>query len=75
MVSLVADDGRTKPKPRSGRSQSADPTEHKCLIRACLGNKKLSTVVSSIQHWTNIIIVIIILLIFNKNSVQKADMS
>lgn len=37
-------DGRTKPKPRKGTI--ADPTEYKCLVRASLGNKKLSTVIS-----------------------------
>ena len=43
---LISDDGRTKPKPREGRPQPAEPTEHKCLIRVVLGNKKISTVVS-----------------------------
>ena len=37
-------DGHTKPKPRKG--QLPEPTEYKCLIRAALGNKKISTVVS-----------------------------
>jgi len=37
-------DGRNKPKPRKG--SVADPTEYKCLLRASLGNKKLSTVVN-----------------------------
>jgi signal recognition particle subunit SRP14 len=39
-------DGRTKPKPRAGRPQPPEPSEHKCLIRVVLGNKKISTVVS-----------------------------
>jgi len=39
-------DGRVKPKPRPEKPQPAEPTEHKCLIRVVLGNKKLSTVVS-----------------------------
>lgn len=43
---LILDDGRTKPKPREGRPQPPEPTEHKCLIRVVLGNKKISTVVS-----------------------------
>ncbi|XP_064623201.1 signal recognition particle 14 kDa protein-like [Lineus longissimus] len=39
-------DGRTKPKPRASKSQHHhEPVEYKCLIRASLGNKKLSTVV------------------------------
>ena len=42
----ILDDGRTKPKPREGRPQPPEPTEHKCLIRVVLGNKKISTVVS-----------------------------
>lgn len=37
-------DGRTKPKPRKG--SQAEPTEYKCLVRASLGNKKLSTVIN-----------------------------
>ncbi|XP_067681700.1 signal recognition particle 14 kDa protein-like isoform X1 [Haliotis asinina] len=36
-------DGRTKPLPRTGHVP--DPTEYKCLIRATLGSKKISTVV------------------------------
>jgi len=39
-------DGRIKPKPRVGRPQPPEPSEHKCLIRVVLGNKKISTVVS-----------------------------
>lgn len=39
-------DGRTKPKPRPDRPQPPEPTEHKCLIRVVLGNKKISTVVN-----------------------------
>jgi len=46
---LASDDGRTKPKPREGRPQPPEPTEHKCLIRVVLGNKKISTVVSSVN--------------------------
>lgn len=38
------DDGRTKPEPRKGNLP--EPQEYKCLIRANLGNKKISTVVS-----------------------------
>ena len=38
-----SDDGRTKPPPRKGTAP--DPTEYKCLVRASLGNKKISTVV------------------------------
>lgn len=37
-------DGRTKPKPRKGGH--VEPVEYKCLVRASLGNKKLSTVVN-----------------------------
>jgi len=37
-------DGRNKPKPRKGTA--TEPAEYKCLLRASLGNKKLSTVVS-----------------------------
>lgn len=36
-------DGRTKPQPRKG--QLPEPTEYSCLVRASLGNKKLSTVI------------------------------
>ncbi|KAL4238650.1 RNA-binding signal recognition particle subunit srp14 [Mactra antiquata] len=37
-------DGRIKPKPRKGNQP--EPSEFKCLVRASLGNKKLSTVIS-----------------------------
>ncbi len=44
----VPDDGRTKPKPRKERGAShQESSEHKCLVRASLGNKKISTVVST----------------------------
>lgn len=42
---ICTDDGRTKPKPREGRPQLAEPAEYKCLVRAGLGGKKISTVV------------------------------
>ncbi|XP_062616120.1 signal recognition particle 14 kDa protein-like [Saccostrea cucullata] len=37
-------DGRTKPEPRKG--SLPEPHEYKCLLRATLGNKKLSTVIN-----------------------------
>ncbi|KAK3786275.1 hypothetical protein RRG08_002019 [Elysia crispata] len=37
-------DGWTKPKPRAG--VIAEPAEYKCLVRATLGNKKISTVIN-----------------------------
>ncbi|KAK3600914.1 hypothetical protein CHS0354_013294 [Potamilus streckersoni] len=43
-ITMKRYDGRTKPKPRKGNV--AEPSEYKCLIRATLGNKKISTVVS-----------------------------
>ena len=43
-IFYVTDDGRTKPRPQDG--QSPEPSEHKCIIRVALGNKKLATVVS-----------------------------
>ncbi|KAK2140136.1 hypothetical protein LSH36_1471g00000 [Paralvinella palmiformis] len=39
-------DGLTKPKPRKGRPQPPEPSEYKCLIRASLGNSKISTVIN-----------------------------
>lgn len=41
----VSDDGRTKPVPRKGHSESFEPADNKCLIRASDGKKKISTVV------------------------------
>lgn len=38
-------DGRNKPTPRKGRPTPPEPSEYKCLIRATLGNKKISTVI------------------------------
>lgn len=42
---IHVDDGRTKPRPRDGGLH--EPNEYKCLLRATLGNKKISTVVCS----------------------------
>ena len=43
-ISCFSDDGRTKPEPRKGNLP--EPQEYKCLVRATLANKKISTVVS-----------------------------
>ena len=45
-IYVLSDDGHTKPQPRKG--SLPDPTEYKCLVRASLANKKISTVVSII---------------------------
>ena len=45
-IYILSDDGHTKPQPRKG--SLPDPTEYKCLVRASLANKKISTVVSII---------------------------
>ncbi|XP_076463844.1 signal recognition particle 14 kDa protein-like [Babylonia areolata] len=37
-------DGHNKPRPRNGALP--EPNEYKCLIRATLGNRKLSTVIN-----------------------------
>ncbi|XP_035213369.1 signal recognition particle 14 kDa protein-like [Stegodyphus dumicola] len=45
-ITMKRYDGRTKPKPRQSRlaTNPLPPvSEYKCLIRAQLGNKKLST--------------------------------
>jgi len=39
-------DGRSKPKPREGAKNAPEPAEHKCLIRAQINNKKISTVIN-----------------------------
>lgn len=45
----VLDDGRTKPKPRDDR-QSTESSEYKCIVRATVANKKISTVVCVYCH-------------------------
>lgn len=45
-IVLLTDDGRTKPKPKQPGKSLPEPAEHKCLVRACLGKKTISTVVS-----------------------------
>ena len=45
-VCFIPDDGRTKPEPRKGRPSLPEPSEYKCLMRATLGKKKISTIVS-----------------------------
>lgn len=42
-------DGRTKPVPRPSKApeKPQNPSEYKCLIRATLGNSKISTVVNA----------------------------
>lgn len=46
-LSFNADDGRTKPVPRKGHTESFEPADNKCLLRATDGKKKISTVVSA----------------------------
>ena len=52
-IILFVDDGRTKPEPRKGHLP--EPHEYKCLVRAQLANKKISTVVrTSWEHISNL---------------------
>ncbi|XP_025092957.1 signal recognition particle 14 kDa protein-like [Pomacea canaliculata] len=44
MLTMKRYDGRTKPRPRDGGLH--EPNEYKCLLRATLGNKKISTVIN-----------------------------
>uniref|UniRef100_A0A8C2ZRS1 Signal recognition particle 14 kDa protein n=1 Tax=Cyclopterus lumpus TaxID=8103 RepID=A0A8C2ZRS1_CYCLU len=46
VITLKKYDGRTKPAPRKGHTESFEPADNKCLIRASDGKKKISTVVS-----------------------------
>uniref|UniRef100_F6TGE8 Signal recognition particle 14 kDa protein n=1 Tax=Xenopus tropicalis TaxID=8364 RepID=F6TGE8_XENTR len=46
-ITLKKYDGRTKPVPRKGQSDSVEPAENKCLLRATDGKKKISTVAYS----------------------------
>lgn len=48
LVTMKRYDGRTKPVPRNEKKNQAgppEPAEYKCLLRAKMGSKKLSTVV------------------------------
>lgn len=58
----VSDDGRTKPVPRKGHSESFEPADNKCLIRASAGKKKISTVVggASVDFFYLFFIVVVI---------------
>uniref|UniRef100_A0A8D0CRT2 Signal recognition particle 14 kDa protein n=1 Tax=Sander lucioperca TaxID=283035 RepID=A0A8D0CRT2_SANLU len=47
VITLKKYDGRTKPAPRKGHTESFEPADNKCLIRASEGKKKISTVVST----------------------------
>ncbi|RWS23638.1 Signal recognition particle protein-like protein [Leptotrombidium deliense] len=56
-ITLKRYDGRTKPTPQKSKTEagkstantasSSQPVEHKCLIRAHLGKRKISTVVNA----------------------------
>jgi signal recognition particle subunit SRP14 len=49
-VTMKRYDGRTKPIPRNQKKSQAgppEPQEYKCLMRANMGSKKISTVVSA----------------------------
>ncbi|XP_056400984.1 signal recognition particle 14 kDa protein isoform X1 [Hyla sarda] len=46
-ITLKKYDGRTKPLPAKGHSESFEPADNKCLLRATDGKRKISTVVSS----------------------------
>ncbi|XP_013780859.2 signal recognition particle 14 kDa protein-like, partial [Limulus polyphemus] len=48
-ITMKRYDGRTKPHPRSSKALANPPpqtSEYKCLVRAHLGNKKITTVVN-----------------------------
>lgn len=49
VVTMKRYDGRTKPTPRNAKkiANPPEPKEYKCLIRAVMGSKKLSTVISA----------------------------
>ncbi|AWP16665.1 Signal recognition particle 14 [Scophthalmus maximus] len=47
VITLKKYDGRTKPVPRKGHTETFEPADNKCLIRASEGKKKISTVVST----------------------------
>lgn len=47
VLTLKKYDGRTKPVPRKGHSESFEPADNKCLLRASDGKRKISTVVST----------------------------
>ena len=64
---LWVDNGSTKPKPRKrgkvrAGGSSSEPDEHLCLLRASNGKKHISTVVSDLWTFINIMIIIIITL-------------
>ncbi|GAB1601321.1 signal recognition particle 14 kDa protein-like [Argonauta hians] len=44
-ITMKRYDGRTKPKPKHEQT-THESQEYKCLLRASLGNKKISTVVN-----------------------------
>uniref|UniRef100_T1IPU6 Signal recognition particle 14 kDa protein n=1 Tax=Strigamia maritima TaxID=126957 RepID=T1IPU6_STRMM len=44
-ISMKRYDGRSKPVSKTPRNLPSPPSEYKCLIRAKLGNKKISTVI------------------------------
>uniref|UniRef100_A0A673CF21 Signal recognition particle 14 kDa protein n=1 Tax=Sphaeramia orbicularis TaxID=375764 RepID=A0A673CF21_9TELE len=46
VITLKKYDGRTKPVPRKGHSESFEPADNKCLLRASDGKRKISTVVT-----------------------------
>uniref|UniRef100_A0A3Q1HGK8 Signal recognition particle 14 kDa protein n=1 Tax=Anabas testudineus TaxID=64144 RepID=A0A3Q1HGK8_ANATE len=50
VITLKKYDGRTKPVPRKGHSESFEPADNKCLLRASDGKKKISTVVSALGY-------------------------
>ena len=52
LLFLFSDDGHNKPRPRNGALP--EPNEYKCLVRASLGNRKISTVVRFVNAWTHV---------------------
>ncbi|VDP13016.1 unnamed protein product [Soboliphyme baturini] len=47
VITMKRYDGRTKPKPKTEVVHPHQPVEYKCLFRAKIGNKKISTVVTA----------------------------
>uniref|UniRef100_A0A3Q3J685 Signal recognition particle 14 kDa protein n=1 Tax=Monopterus albus TaxID=43700 RepID=A0A3Q3J685_MONAL len=59
VITLKKYDGRTKPVPRKGHSESFEPADNKCLFRASDGKRKISTVFvnlnSFLQAYSNLL--------------------
>ncbi|XP_077999553.1 signal recognition particle 14 kDa protein-like [Glandiceps talaboti] len=66
--------GQTKPKPKDKKTDPHEHLEHKCLVRATNGKRKITTVISS-KDVTKFQMAYVTVLKANMDNLKKKDKS